>query len=172
MAVDIVVETGNVIANANSYVDLAFARAYAGQYGLSLPADDDAASSALLNAERFLAGFESRFQGRRVDADQVLSWPRAGVVANGFPVDTDAIPIQVKHAQVEAAALITSGALTFNVRTGAFVTKKKVDVIETEYSEKVLTTPDGNPQYPKIETLLSGFLVSTNGGYRLPGHGF
>lgn len=166
MAVTLIVEDGNIVANANSYVDLVFAKQYASDMGLTLPTTDDAIASGLLNANRFIEGLESRFQGHRVSAAQALAWPRAGVMIGGNLFPQNAIPGVLKNAQVIAASMINNGVDFFATQSGQFITKEKVDVIETEYSAEFLATADGKPYYTAIESMLNSLFIQ-NGGYRL-----
>lgn len=162
----LIVETGAIVANANSYIDLASARTYAESIGLVLAADDSEAEVTLLNANRFLEGLEPRYQGHRVSAAQALAWPRAQVIIAGFPLPDTTIPNQLKQAQVIAAATIQSGVDLFATQSGQFIKREKVDVIETEYDSEYLATVDGQPIYTAIESML-GLLFVRSGGYRL-----
>lgn len=169
----LIVEDGSIVANANSYVDIEFARNYADSYGLTLPVDDDTLVRHLLNSQTFLGSFEPRLQGSRVSPTQRLSWPRAGVDACGTPIAQTQIPESIKSAQVELAALITSGIDLFATISGRVLKREKVDVLEQEFSEAVFSTADGLPKYPKIEALLGCLFIQTIGGYRLTQrHGF
>lgn len=162
----LIVETGAIIANANSYINLTDARTYAASIGLVLAADDSAAEVTLLNANRFLEGLEPRYQGHRVSAAQSLAWPRSQVMIAGFPLPITSIPEQLKHAQVIAAATIESGVDLFEIQSGQFVKREKVDVIETEYETEFLATFNGQPIFTAIESML-GLLFVHSGGYRL-----
>lgn len=162
----LIVETGAIVANANSYINLVDARVYAASIGLVLATDDTAAEITLLNANRFLEGLEPRYQGRRVSASQAISWPRIGVLVAGFPVAQSSIPDQLKRAQVIAAAIIQSGVDLFATQSGQFVKREKVDVIETEYDSEYLATIDGQPVYVAIESMLAPLFI-ISGGYRL-----
>lgn len=106
----LIVETGAIVPNADSYVSLADARALAANYGLELPADDTAAEVALRNGATYVGLAEPQMCGRRVSAEQSLAYPRTGVTLNGFPVANNVIPKQVILAQVIAA--VTYGAGT------------------------------------------------------------
>lgn len=105
----LIVETGAIVPNADSYISLADARALAANYGLELPADDTAAEVALRNGATYVGLAEPQMCGRRVSAEQSLAYPRTGVTLNGFPVANNAIPKQVVLAQVIAAATYGAG---------------------------------------------------------------
>lgn len=105
----LIVETGAIVPNADSYITLADARALAANYGLELPGDDTAAEVALRNGATYVGLAEPQMCGRRVSAEQSLAYPRTGVTLNGFPVADNVIPKQVILAQVIAAATYGSG---------------------------------------------------------------
>lgn len=106
----LIVETGAIVPNADSYVSLADARALAAKYGLELPADDTAAEAALRNGATYVGLAEPQMCGRRVSAGQSLAYPRTGATLYGFTVADTVIPPQLIRAQVIAA--VTYGAGT------------------------------------------------------------
>jgi hypothetical protein len=99
----LVVETGQIIPGADSYVGLVDARALAEKYGKELPADDTAAEAALRNGAVYVGLQERVMCGSRVSAEQELAYPRQHVFVYGFPVAADSIPSQLIKAQVLAA---------------------------------------------------------------------
>ena len=105
----LVVETGEVVPGADSYVSLADARALASDYGLALPVDNIAAEAALRNGAVYVGLQEQSMCGRRVSASQSLAYPRQGVSLYGFALASDVIPPQVIHAQVVAAVEYGAG---------------------------------------------------------------
>lgn len=105
----LIVETGGIIPNADSYVSLADARDLAAKYGIALPEDDDSAEAALRNGALYIGLQEPAMCGRRVSASQSLSFPRTGVSLYGFPVSSTTIPAQVIQAQVIAAVEYGNG---------------------------------------------------------------
>lgn len=105
----LIVETGAIVPNADSYISLVDARALAANYGLELPADDTDAEVALRNGATYVGLSETQMCGRRVSAEQSLAYPRTGVTLNGFPVANNVIPKQVILAQVIAAVTYGTG---------------------------------------------------------------
>ncbi len=85
---------------ANSYVTLA----ETDLFFADLPeADDWDAVGA--NKEGWLIRATYRleqetYQGERTDDDQVLSFPRVGMIIDGIEIDDDVIPVQAKRAQM------------------------------------------------------------------------
>ncbi|MCW2763982.1 MAG: BcepGomr09 [Marmoricola sp.] len=170
----IVVETGaGSDQTANSYVTLAEARTLAAAMGLTLPAVDADAEKAILGATRYLDGFRARFQGHTSNgAEQALTWPRRLVSIDGTTIDDDVIPLLVKKAQVAAAAEIGSGTNLFENTDGKFLKRDKTDVLESEWSEKIFTTPDGKPAFPAIDGYLLPLLRDDAGAKLTARHGF
>lgn len=162
------VETGLGIDPAvNSYVTLIEARTLAAGMGLSLPAVDLDAENALALATRWLEGFRGRWQGHAsTGAVQSLSWPRRLVTVEGQTLADNTIPLLVKKAQVSAAIESVAGAALFENSDGKFIISDKVDVLETKWSEKIFTTPDGKPRFPAIDVYVKP-LLTDDFGWRL-----
>lgn len=99
----LIVETGQIIAGADSFISLADARTLAARYNLALPADDTEAEAALRNGAVYVGLQEPMMCGSRISSLQELSFPRQGVTLYGYPVAPDSIPAQVIRAQVIAA---------------------------------------------------------------------
>src|ERR1044072_1066406 len=99
MAITIIVEDGTGVTDANAYVDVAAARAYAEQRGVTLPADDDVIAAWLIQATDYLESFACKYQGRKTDCAQSLQWPRKCVVICCAPFPDNEIPKQLKSAQ-------------------------------------------------------------------------
>ncbi len=114
----LIVEDGAVVSGADSFLSIADARAMASDYGLSLPDDDDEAGVILRQGYLNLLASEKTLQGLRVSADQTGIFPRSGVYLNGFNVPSDAIPNEVKLAQMYGSDAINSGASINSVDTG------------------------------------------------------
>lgn len=166
----LIVETGSGISNANSYVALLDARNLADSLGFSLPADDTQAESALAAACRYLETFRPQYQGHAANgADQSLSFPRNLVFVNETEIDNSSVPVLLQYAQVAAASEITNGTDLLAAQDGRFEKASKVDVIESEYSESILGTPDGLPRYPNVDVYLRPLLREVERASRLRG---
>jgi len=105
----LIVETGAVVADADSYISLADARTLAAKYGWTLPTDDDEAEIALRNGAEYVGLFEPEMKGSRVSADQTMSYPRKYVSIFGFDQSETLIPMRLMMAQVVAASEIGAG---------------------------------------------------------------
>lgn len=123
----LVVETGNIVPGADSYLSLADARALAAKYGYALPADDTEAEAALRKGAMYIGLFESAMCGRRVSSAQSLSFPRTGISLYGFPVANNVIPDQVKLAQVIAGVEYGNGADVRASSDGRVTTMERVE---------------------------------------------
>jgi len=168
----LIVETGNGVSGANSYVDLAYARAYAAQQGLDLPVVDADAEVLLHQGMAAIESFGGKFQGFKADADQATQFPRSQVYLDGFKLSNDVIPETLKVAQVRAAIFVGEGIDFFATVDGQLIIEETVGPITTKYGDEYFATIDGQPIYKTIISFLEPLLVKDS-GYRLTSrHGF
>jgi hypothetical protein len=170
--VTMVVEDGTGLANANSYGSDAEAFAYheaRGNAGWAAPSSPsaDAHLSALIRATSYIDGrYGTRFPGTRLNGrDQALQWPREDAVdEDGFEVEDDEVPAEVKRATFEAALreLASPGSLNPDVTMTDRVKREKVDVIEVEYSQST-SAEDSIPIINVIEDILATLIGSSGG---------
>jgi len=99
----LIIEDGTIVDNANSFTTDIELQAYANARGLTLPATEAERDALQINAMDFIASNEDCMQGKRVDVDQELSFPRIDVWVHDFAVQSDQIPNTLKKAQMEAA---------------------------------------------------------------------
>lgn len=140
MPVNIIVEDGTLVADANSYIDVAYARQYAEMRGVLLPSDDDVLGAMLILATDFLESFACEYAGRKVSPSQSLQWPRQEAYLFGdceaWPSDT--IPKNLKQAQAAAVIAVSQGlSLLPNIGPQDFVIEETVGPITTKYSDPV-----------------------------------
>lgn len=76
-------ETGEGVADADSFVSVADARAFASSRGLTLPQADGDVEILLRRAADYINAREARFQGDRLTATQALAFPRRGLCLYG-----------------------------------------------------------------------------------------
>ena len=106
----LVVESGVGLADADSFISLEGARAFAAKFGITLPADDTAAKVALRQGCQYVELQQKRFSGSRLTATQALSWPRTGATnVYSFEYADGYMPKQLGFAQVYAAAEYAAG---------------------------------------------------------------
>lgn len=158
----LIVETGAIVANADSYISEVDAQAFLTARGSTTAAA--VTEGMLLSAMDFLETHD--FNGEPVSLEtQSLSWPRSDVYyRSGKAVLVNEIPTPLQQAQVLIANHIAEGidpAATPERDTR----REKVDVLEVEYSE--YTTPGSNPfslsDMPMALRLLEPFLSSSAG---------
>lgn len=132
----ITVETGAIVTDANSYVSLTDARAYVAARGGVLSAVDATAEAVLLKAMDYLESFDGRFKGDRVERDQPLSWPREGVIIEGWEWGSDEIPRQVIAAQLALVWEVNAGEDPNNPSAATLpVIRERVEgAVEVEYA--------------------------------------
>lgn len=171
----LIVETGQGVAGANSFVDAAYADAYFSDRAMTAWAGESAAKeAALIRGGQYLNGL--RWQGSQVDFRHVMCWPRYGVpVADcngpaypgatfsagsiyGLYWNNNEIPEQVKQAQCEAALRYLAGTnMLPDLERGGQVVMERVDVITTQYANGA---PAGT-RFLAVEALLRPFLKSS-----------
>ena len=149
------VETGAIVAGAESYISVSDANTY---HNLRrnidwLDMNDAEKESALRKATDYMIQrYSTSWKGGRVSSAQVLDWPRLGATVYGFALDSDIVPDSVKYACAELALKSYSEALNPDKSQG--VVREKVDVIEIEYDK---SSPQ-NKRFAAIDSMLSPYL--------------
>lgn len=145
------VETGSIVAGANSYVPVAYADAYHSDRGNAAWTGADAVKeAALIKATDYIEQiYAERWGGGLVLLDQPLSWPRVGF----WEPDSTEIPDRLK----QAVCILALEALTddLNPVQDRAVKREKVDVIEVEYMDNAAE----RKRRPAIDGLLRPYLV-------------
>lgn len=156
----LIVETGAIVDNANSYVDLAYARAYATARGLTLSAVDATLEAQLITAMDYLESLRSQYQGAKIGG---LQWPRYGVFIDGVELASNTIPRELKDAQCRLAFEVSNGVDLMPTTSGKFAKREKVGELEVEYSEGLSTSQQ--PSFTVVDNLLAPLLKQ--GSFRL-----
>jgi len=151
----LIVEDGSIVANANSYVDLTFARAYATARGFDLPAVDVDLEALLLRAVDYLEAKRAKFQGTKTEPlTQTMQWPRYNVEIDCSNIDSDYIPVELKNAQSQLAVELNSGVdIQPTKEAGSFVIEDTVGPLTTIYSEKIGI--GSQPSISSVDSLLA-----------------
>lgn len=151
----LIVETGDGLANAESYASVATADAYHQSVGnRSWSGTPEAKEIALRKATKYL-DTRFRFQGTRVlPQTQALMWPRYDVYIEGimavWPV------VRVVEACCEAALrALTNGSLMVDVKDGSPI-EVTVGPITTKYGS---LRQGGQTKIAIVDSLLSPFLA-------------
>lgn len=161
------VEDGTVVANANSYVTVAFAESYFTVdpefYPTWVLLAQSVQEQYLMWATRILDQ-KVIWNGTRTDTTSSLRWPRTGVYdRDGTLVADDEIPLQLKQCVCELLKYIQTNDPTTS-QSVDYLKRLMVDVIEIEYQDGAaqVATP------PILNQLLRGL-----GHYPVPmGHSF
>ena len=166
MAFTFIVETGAVIPNANSFVDVEYADDYMAANihaadtwnGL----DQSQKEALLVWGSRYLDQ-RAIWEGYKTDENSNLRWPRRCVKdRDGILIDEYSIPDQLKQATVEMARyLIESDRSTDRAQDG--LKSLKVDVIELVFNE-AYRLPEVPSEIGQIIQGL-GYIKSGQGGH-------
>lgn len=168
----LIIEDGTIVANAQSYVTAAQARAFALSRGITLSADDAVVESQLIRAVDYLETYRDRYKGTLVSAGiQSLQWPRTGVIIDELyelPITT--IPKELKQAQMALAMEVHGGIVLMPSSDGRVVKREKLDVIEREFMTGNDMTKTGlpMPKFTYVDALLAPLLKAPGiGGFSL-----
>lgn len=155
MPISIIIEDGSNVPDANSYVSISDARLYASNRGISLPVNDDAVASMLIQGMDYLEAKNCEYQGYPTYPEN-LAWPRTGVVINCQDFPVNAIPKQLIAAQVQLAMAINEGISIFpNVTASDLVIEETVGPITTKYADVTkMGLTQLSPQLSAVDALL------------------
>lgn len=149
----LIIEDGTIVANANSYVTLVEARAYALERGVVLSVTDSLVEVLAIKAKDYLEAQRSRYKGEKVSpSTQSLCWPRADAYIDNELWPSDTIPKELRYAQCQLIMEINAGVDTLPTSDEQFIVHEKVGAIETRYSDKVATSK--TPSMPAVDNWL------------------
>ncbi len=114
---NLIVEDGSAITNANSYASVDQGDAYHDAQLHSLvwtAASSPTKERALAMATRTLDAMAT-WQGTRATATQALGWPRESAVYDGLEVSADMVPTPVIQATCELARMLISADVTQDI---------------------------------------------------------
>lgn len=171
----LIVETGAVVAGAESYISVADATAYHAARGVTAwaaLASDTVREQVLRRATDYmLQTYRGRWKGYRKDAAQTLDWPRTFVYLEPFVhgavgvypylVADDAVPEEVKRACAELALRAAAGELLKDLTQGKV--HVKVGPIETEYDRYSPRLAS----YTAVDAMLAPYLERSAGAVRV-----
>ena len=95
----LVVEDGTLVSGADSYVTLAEFKAWADKRGVTY-GTDSAVTQQIYRAMDYIESLN--FIGEKSDENQALQWPRDQVVIDGYYIDSDEMPNELKVAVYES----------------------------------------------------------------------
>lgn len=154
----ITVETGAIVAGAESLCSVAFADSFHASRGntlwstLSVAEKEQALRRFTTHAS---CRYRSRWHGERVSSAQPMDWPRAGVVADGYLLASATIPEDIQAAWAMGAFKAAAEDLDADLERG--VKAETVGPITTVYDEKSSRVK----QYAAIDRLLQPYLKSS-----------
>jgi len=144
-------------ASADTYGTLAEANTYwAARQTAAWGSSDTIKEQALIKAAQFLDNvYRGKWKGQKVSSTQARAWPRSWVEdSEGYSVDGNAIPQQVKNAQFEAAKIIAGGTeLETTIKRAT--KREQVGSLMVEYMDGAAL----KEQYPQITNWLSDLVT-------------
>lgn len=155
----LIVETGTIVEDAESYASVAFADSYNTAY-LSNAAWTALSTAnkeiALRKATQYLDSvYGNLWVGRRVSALQELDWPRQGIWDTGEIPHTE-IPVLLQRATAEIAVRSLSTTLLPDIDEGEYGLKSeyvKVGPISVREERKESVTST-RPRFPNVDLML------------------
>lgn len=160
----IIVETGAVVAGANSFVSLEDYEDYALALGV-----ETVEEVQLLKAGAYLNSLDRQYAGMRVTRDQAMAWPRIGqdggnLWLGGFEYLPTEIPAALPQAQLILAMEVQAGTDLYNVETRQVVTSESVaGAVAVSYSDSAGAM---GLRQTGAEPLLRGLMAAP--GYGIP----
>ena len=127
----IVVEDGTLVSGANSYITLDEFQAWADARGISY-GTDFTLSQQLFRATDYFEAL--RFKGLKADENQTMQWPRDQVLIDGYAVDSNEIPSEVKIAIYELIKIEIDGDSKLSPSERE-VTSEQIDSIKITYKD-------------------------------------
>lgn len=154
----LIVETGEGLSNAESYISVADADARHASLGNTGWTGTEQVKEALLRrATAYMEqAYRSRWKGNRLRKDQALSWPRYGATVDGFDLSSTIVPVEVANACADLALKAAAGDLAPDLERG--VIREKVGPLETEYDRNSSQAT----RYRSIDLGLAPFLKGSS----------
>lgn len=149
----IVVEDGTIVTGANSYVSEADFSAYLSSRGKTFGSSNGSKEQVLIKSMDYIEIQE--FIGTKLTKAQSLQWPRAGAVIDGFVIEQDEIPEDLKYAQLDTALSIDEGNNPLDPLDRE-TKREKVGDIEVEYSDGASDDVELRSVDSRLKKLVSG----------------
>ena len=169
----LIVETGSIIANANSYIDLTFANTYHSTYGNdawdATGTSDTTNTTALIIATQALdALYGPRYDSIiPVGSSQSLLWPRLIFWDKHNRIrQTGTIPNELKQAQAEFALLYTQGIDLFPQLNANSQIGERLEKIGELMTKTVYIKPTAVANFRKVDLIMFPILKGGSTGVR------
>jgi hypothetical protein len=158
----LLVETGEGLPEANSYIDTADVEKYLSTEVCNqfkeLSADER--FDRIIIASLFI-DYSFNWIGQQKTLQQGLSWPRVDAVFQSHEIPDNYIPPQIKRATSTAVSLIMQyGVGVFQGTSEAQVKKEKLGPIETEYFKNIKLYFSDSSEYLDINNMLRGLFIN------------
>ena len=151
----VTVEDGSQVANSNSYVSENELTAYATARGVTPSTDLE---QLIIKSMDYLEGLS--FTGYKANKTQSLQWPRGSVIIDGYYVDIDSIPQELKDAQMATCLEIEAGNDPLST-----IKQEKQSVTVGPISTTYKTGSSASPISRTINTPLRQLLSSGGAGF-------
>lgn len=159
MAITLIIEDGTGVLNANSYITVAEAKAYAESRGVTLGTDDTIAANLVLAADYMET--TGPYKLYPYSQMQGLEFPRR----EGAGAPSLGVPEKVKKAQAQLLLDIKeSGALLTTSRQYA-LKRRKLEGLEQEWAVGAYAAYKPNAAHKMYDHLMQQFKVNSGGGY-------
>lgn len=168
--IELIVEDGNLVEGANSYVSLEEATAYQRRFNRQdwLDLSEDEKKASLIKATQYVDN-QFTWKGRRKYQTQELGFPRVMLLdLDGFEVT--GIPARLKQAICEAAYYGYQTDLFQTYESEQGIIKRNKERVEgavekeVEYFNSKETAVDYISKYAALNSLLRGFYIDRNSG--------
>lgn len=158
----LIVETGEGLADAESYNTLEEISAYNAAHNAVAAWDDaDEADQERFarNAFQYLeAEYNERWNGTRLTETQAGAHPRTGVYLDGILVADGTLPRNLKHAHAELSIRAASGELMPDVAEPGSIESESVKVGPIETSTTYVAGKSQTPDMRIVRRLLRGLI--------------
>ena len=146
----LVVETGAVVSEANSYVSLADAQTYVADRGLNV----ELTEGHLLGGADYVNSYRTRFKGQKLTSGlSSMQFPRTNLRLDGILLANDVIPDVVIDAQIQSAIEIAQGRDPLGTISARSVRRQRAGPTEREFFKDAGSDLDSF-DYRKIDALL------------------
>lgn len=168
--IELIVEDGNLVEGANSYVSLEEATAYQRRFNRQdwLGLSEDEKKASLIKATQYVDN-QFTWKGRRKYQTQELGFPRVMLLdLDGFEVT--GIPARLKQAICEAAYYGYQTDLFQTYESEQGIIKRNKERVEgavekeVEYFNSKETAVDYISKYAALNSLLRGLYIDRNSG--------
>lgn len=146
----IIVEDGSIVTGANSYVTELELTAFATARGVALTADEEV---LLISAMDYIESLS--FKGYKISRDQPLQWPRVSVIVDGFNLDSNSIPQDLKNGLMQCAIAIDQGNNPLQDAPRS-TKREKVGELEVEYMDSASSVVINKKILTSLQKLLAG----------------